>query len=55
MVSVAQKELLTIVLDGAFGENVYLILFEQDKDLVGSDQYKSLVIRYCYHIWKITL
>lgn len=44
MVSVVQKKLSIIVSNGAFGENVNLISFEQDKDLIGSDHYKSSVV-----------
>lgn len=44
MVSIVQNELSTIVSDGAFGENVDFVSFEQNKDLTGRDQYQSAVV-----------
>lgn len=44
MVSIVQKELPTIVSDGAFGDNVDFVSFQHNKDLIGKDQYQSIAI-----------
>lgn len=39
-----QEVFTEIVSNGAFGKNLKFVLFEQNKDLVGKDQFKSEVI-----------